>query len=115
MRTAALAKPFGRTLQHDALRGTGPAQQGNFVACHDAGVGVGEQARFLSHKLAHGGEVFDGGCVTHGIQFFARLPVTQFRLVTEGEQRLLTPGHGAGARDREHLIRRQISTHPRFR
>ena len=41
-------------------------------------------------------------------ELFARRAVAQLRLVAEREQRLLAAGRCAGARDRQHLVEREI-------
>ena len=104
MRPAAFAETPRVAFQHQALRGRHAAQCGDVLARHGARIGVRQQAGLPEHPFAHLHEVGHRGGVAELLQLVCCLAVTQLRLVTQREQRLLAARALAGARYVEHLI-----------
>ncbi len=109
MRAALLAEPLRRRLQHDALRHRHRPQRGDLGSGHDAGIDVRQQTRLGEHQPGHRGEVGDRRVVTQARQLLARGHPAQLRLVAQREQGLAAAGLGACARDRQHLVGRQVA------
>src|SRR5262249_21874955 len=80
------------------------------VPRHDAWIHMGQKTRLGEDELAHAGEVFDRRLATELGELLTRRAVAEFRLVPEREERLVTAGVGAGARDLEHLVRPHVGS-----
>ena len=105
MHATWLAQSLAAGLQHDAHAGGDFTQRGNFLARHDAGIDVRQQAGFLQHQRAHLAQVLDRCLVAQLCQRLARRAVAQFRLVAQGEQRFGAARRGTGTSDRQHVVR----------
>jgi hypothetical protein len=87
-------------LEHDTHAHVDLAQRGEITLAHEARVGVGKEARFFRHELAHLSQVAEGRGVPHAIQELAVLGENGFGPVAEGEERFLgaeplaRPGEG---------------------
>ena len=99
-------KPFGRALEHHALRGRDLAQRAQVFTAQHAGIEMRQQRRLFQHQRRHGGEVGERALVTEDPEPLARRAVAEFRLVAEGEQGLLASGSSAGLGHAQHLVRR---------
>ena len=108
MRPAAARQPLGGGFQHQALRHRHRAQARDLVRRHHAGIEVRQEAGLAQHQRGHRGEIGDRAVVAEPRQLLARRAVAQLGLVAEREQRLLAAGRGARARDRQHLVGREI-------
>ena len=103
VRSALLAEPLRRRLEHDPHRGRDRPQRFQLRARHDPGIEVRQQARLLEHEPRAALEVLERRLAAERAQLLARDLVAQLRLVAEREERLVAAGRSAGARDRQHL------------
>ena len=95
-------------LQHQPGRHRDRAQPLEVGRAHHAGIDVRQQAGLLEHPPRDLGEIVERGRVAQRGQRLARHAVAALGLVAEREQRLVAAGRGAGLRDRQHLVDRQI-------
>ena len=109
MRAAAPAQALGRALQHDPLRHRNPTQPVEIGSSHDAGVQVRQQAGFAQDQPGHFGQVGERRLVAQPIECLVRRGIAQFRLVAQGEERLMAARLGPGAGDRQHLLGTEIN------
>ena len=108
MHAAGRAKPFTGAFQHDALASGHIAQRQQLCPIHHAGIGMGQQPGFTQHQITHGHQVFDGAGMAHFRQGVARLAPAQFGLIAQCKQRFRATCLGAGTRNRQHFVWRQI-------
>ena len=108
MRPAALRQPFGRRLQHDALRHRHLAQAAQPRFIHHAGIEVRQQAGLLEHQPRAFFEIIERGGVAERGERVARGGVAALGLIAEREQGFLAAGRGTGPRDRQHLVAGKI-------
>ena len=108
MHAAGRAKPFTGAFQHDALASGHIAQRQQLCPIHHAGIGMGQQPGFTQHQITHGHQVFDGAGMAHFRQGVARLAPAQFGLIAQRKQRFRATCLGAGTRNRQHFVWRQI-------
>ena len=87
-------------LEHHPLTRAHAAQLGQLGFEECAGVGVGEEAGLVEHEPAHRDEVVDRRFVAVLPQPVAGCRVPLLGTLAEGEQRLVTAGGGASARNR---------------
>src|ERR1700728_3026699 len=104
MRTAARAKSFRRTLQHQTLRHGNTPQRRKFAGAHDPGIKVREEAGFLRYQCRHLSEVRNSRVVPELGQLRAGRTIALFRLITQGEERLAASGCSAAPGDGEHFF-----------
>ena len=76
---------------------------------------MGEQARFLEHKLRHGGEIIERAGEAEPVQEFARLGKNPLRLVAEAEKRFLAARAAARFGNGQDFVRAHIGGAPRHR
>ena len=107
MRRALLHQALGHALQHDALRHRDPAQRGDILAAHQAGIDMRQQSGTPEHFARGFGEIGQRGGMAERLKLLARDAVAQFGLVAERKQRLLAAGRLARLGDRDHLVDRQ--------
>ncbi len=103
-----LREPQRGRLQHQPHRGRHGPQQEHVLPRHDAGVEVGEEARFGDDEVGHPREVGDRRLAAELCKLLACSAVAELGLVPEGEERLVAACLGPGTRDGEHLVRRHV-------
>src|SRR5436309_494773 len=74
-----------------------------------------EQSGLVEDRLGRTPDVLESRCAPERGELLACDAITQFRFVTEREQRLATAGGRTGARKGEDLLDRQIGTFPALR
>ena len=104
----ALGEPPGQRLEHDPHRGRDRPQELELGTRHHTRVQVRQQTGLLEHGMRAVREVLDRRAEAQGGELVAGNPVAMLGLVAEREERLGAAGGGAGARDLEHLLHRQV-------
>ena len=108
MRHALFTEPVRGALQHDAHRGRDAAKLRKLSGRHQAGIEVRQQAGLLEYQLRHRLQIVERRFVAEFGQRLPRRAVAPFRLVAQGEQRLLAAGRCARPRNIQHLLRRHV-------
>ncbi len=108
MRSAALAQTLCRAFEHDPLRNGNLAQHCDVGSIENPGINVRQQPRLFKYRARRRGEIGQGCFVPELAKLLARRAVAQFRLIPEREQRFLAIRRGAGPREGEDLIERQV-------
>ncbi len=90
---------------HHALARRDRAEPGELVGVERAGVGVGEEAGFVEHQLAHRHQVLHRRGVSPFAQPGRGLRIAEFGTLAEREERLVAAGAGATLGDPQHLGR----------
>ena len=85
----------------------------DFLAVMTPGFTCGRRPVSVEDEVAHVREELDRRRAAERRELFARGPVAKLGLVAQGEERLVAARRGAGARDREHLVLRQVRPLPR--
>ena len=112
MRSAALAQTLRRAFEHQPLRNRHFAKLGNIRSIENAGIDVREQSGLFEDRARSFCKIGERRGMTELAKLLARDAISQLGFVAECEQRLLAACGGAGARDREHLLQRQIRALP---
>ena len=99
-----LHQPWREAFQHDSLRDRDIPQQGDVLARHHAGVGVGQQPRLFRDDARDFRQIRDRRLVSELGQFLARHLVAQLGLVPEREEGLRAARRRPRPRKLQHLV-----------
>src|SRR5205807_8797699 len=108
VRGAAAREPLRGRLEHDPHRGRDAPELGEIPSGHDPRVQMREEPGLVEHRAGRAGEVLERRLAAERGELLARDAVAELGLVAEGEERLVTADRGAGTRDLQDLVEREI-------